>query len=135
VDNFEKAHILTGRRLIRLAPNQPSLEDDPEAWREVWRELRDELLDEFVGSRPRAWYEHDCPRNARQRSDETEVQFLHRIGAIDYHELERIREVVLERTEHNREHNPGEWIADDDGLTAFAIEHELLDEAELPFSY
>jgi hypothetical protein len=51
MDSFDKAHILSGRTLIK-GVGIPDLIDDPPLWKKVWSQSRDELLSEWLGQKP-----------------------------------------------------------------------------------
>lgn len=102
MDPNDAYNVLTGHPLI-VTVGEHHLADDPELWREVWEKYGGELLAEeirlYPGRRPRAWHVFDCAEEPAD--DESEVEFLYRIGELSAGELEAIRLKALELVTHN----------------------------------
>ena len=139
MDSFEKAHILSGRSVIRLGDdNSADLENNPELWSELWERYRFDLLPEWIarhpGDRPNAFWEFDATEEKAE--DETVPEFLHRLGLIEPGELEAIRKKAQELAAFNRGRKGGgpnsHYIPPDD-IHLFAINMGLLtpEEAEI----
>ncbi len=137
METFDAMSIASGRALIRMG-NDPDLQDDPALWCEVWEQHRDEILAAWIsqhpGQRPNAYWlfeEHDDD----QGDDESEPAYWYRQGAIGPEEMEAIRAKALELVRCNVGRAPGDqnYVEDLHGYLAFAIDADLLSEAEAPF--
>jgi hypothetical protein len=136
--DFDRRHVCEGRSLIR--DGSSDLEDTPGVWRRLWRESRAALLAEWIeenpGTRPEAFYRFDCGRFPDQTDDESQPEYLERLGLIGESEREAIRQKALELIAHNRNRSPYEprtnFIPDAYGYVAYAIRFNLLQPDECP---
>jgi hypothetical protein len=134
LDDFERLHIASGRKLIKAWDDAPDLRDDPERWEALWAFYGADLLAAHIGrrpgSRPAAWYRFDFDRNAEPASGESEVEFLHRVGELEAGELEAIRIKALELVSYNgcgrRPERPIDNFIPGSDLHQFAARHGLL---------
>src|SRR5262245_48723681 len=85
-------HILTGRAAIRVGG--PDLQDDARLWSEIWAKHRARLLPRWIsehpGTRPPAFYAFDDLTDD-QHDDESEAEYLSRIGELQASEVEALR--------------------------------------------
>jgi hypothetical protein len=98
---FEAMHVATGRRLLKVL-DDPDLSSNVPLWRALWSKYRDEILPAFVrenpGRRPEAWHEFEAPEPWPE--DESEVDYLWRVGVIEPAELDGIHRMVLSLLPH-----------------------------------
>jgi hypothetical protein len=131
---FQDAHILMGRSLL-LTGAESHLEDNAALWSELWAQARGELLPqwirEFPGTRPPAWWLFDDHEDDRHE-DESETEYLSRLGEIGADELNAIRVKAVKLAAYNRgretnrcEAGPVERFAANSGLLTAGDAAEL----------
>jgi len=132
MDNFDEAHILTGRCLLR-GLGTPDLEDDVELWRSVWESKQGELLPKWVaqhpGSRPRAWHIYDAWEYDDIEDFENETTWLYRLGLIGDEELAGIQRKAQDLAKYNAGRSPDDAASNfsqPDDVHVFAADHGLL---------
>ncbi len=109
--HFERAHICHGRDPIRVSEPAADLEDNAPLWEALWSEHRELLLAEWIGknpgTRPQAWWLFDDTTDDRH-DDESEVEYLARIGELQPDEIEAIRSAAEKLASYNRSRHPNE---------------------------
>jgi hypothetical protein len=137
MESFDASHICGGRSLIS-SDDIPDLCANEPLWQALWSQHREDLLAGWIksypGTRPAAWWEFDYGNFPEQSEEETDVEYLHRVGLIDAAEMQAIAAQAKELAHYNSVRHPQDrrsnWIQPED-IELFAVSHGLLTDEEI----